>query len=62
MDEFDVVLYDDEPGDFSYTVGKTDLTNYYLKFKAKEYEGNGGKWREMDFQSTRNNFNKLVNS
>lgn len=44
VDEFDVVLYDDEPGDFSYTVGKTDLANYYLKFKAKEYEGNGGKW------------------
>lgn len=44
VDEFDVVLYDDEPGDFSYTVGKTDLANYYLKFKAKEYEGNGEKW------------------
>ncbi|MHA4131115.1 hypothetical protein ACX16F_28085 [Bacillus cereus] len=44
VDEFDVVLYDDGPGDFSYTVEKTDLANYYLKFKAKEYEGNAGKW------------------
>lgn len=41
VDEFEVTVYDDESGDFDYTIGKTDLANYYLKFTPTSTEGNG---------------------